>query len=82
MCHYMSVLSRGAGLRGWGGAPGIGIAIKAANLQRFQATFPGNRLVHSWNAEENGPMVRINDALGFRPVEHLAEMQRARILAP
>jgi hypothetical protein len=32
--------------------------------------------VHSWNAEENGPMVQINDAIGFRPVEHVAEMQR------
>lgn len=25
---------------------------------------------------EEGPMVAINDALGFRPVEHVAEMQR------
>jgi hypothetical protein len=33
-------------------------------------------MVHSWNAEENGPMVAINDALGFRPVEYVAEMQR------
>jgi GNAT superfamily N-acetyltransferase len=54
----------------------LGTAIKVASLRRFQDTFPGERVVHSWNAEENGPMVAINDALGFRPVEHVAEMQR------
>ncbi len=53
----------------------LGMAIKVANLRRFQGTTQKATLVHSWNAEENGPMVRINDALGFRPVEHLAEMQ-------
>jgi GNAT superfamily N-acetyltransferase len=54
----------------------LGTASKVANLRRFQDTFPGERVVHSWNAEENGPMVQINDAIGFRPVEHVAEMQR------
>ncbi len=53
----------------------LGMATKVSNLERFQATFPGPRMVHSWNAEENGPMVAINDALGFRAVEHVAEMQ-------
>ncbi len=46
-----------------------------ADLRRFQSNFPAARMVHSWNAEENGPMVAIDDALGFRAVEHLAEMQ-------
>ncbi len=53
----------------------LGIASKVANLRAFQASFAEVRLVHSWNAESNGPMVTINDALGFRPVERLAEMQ-------
>lgn len=53
----------------------LGIALKAANLVHFQTRFPDARVVHSWNAEENGPMVAINDTLGFRPVERLAEMQ-------
>ncbi|MDQ3481681.1 MAG: GNAT family N-acetyltransferase [Actinomycetota bacterium] len=53
----------------------LGIATKVASLRRFQSSFPDARMVHSWNAEENGPMVAINDALGFRAVEHLAEMQ-------
>jgi GNAT superfamily N-acetyltransferase len=54
---------------------GLGMAIKVANLRAFQAEFPQVRVVHSWNAEENGPMVAINDRLGFRPVEYLVEMQ-------
>jgi hypothetical protein len=32
--------------------------------------------VHTWNAEVNTHMVAVNDALGFRPVEYLAEFQR------
>jgi GNAT superfamily N-acetyltransferase len=54
----------------------LGLASKVANLRHFQAAFPAVRAVHSWNAEENGPMVAINDTLGFRAVERLVEMQR------
>jgi GNAT superfamily N-acetyltransferase len=54
----------------------LGLAGKVANLRRFQTAFPAVRAVHSWNAEENGPMVAINDTLGFRAVERLVEMQR------
>lgn len=53
----------------------LGIAMKVANLRDFVQAVPECRAVHSWNAEENGPMVAINNALGFRPVERLAEMQ-------
>lgn len=54
----------------------LGMAMKVANVRLFQLRFPDVTIIHSWNAEENGPMVAINDALGFRPVERLAEMQR------
>jgi hypothetical protein len=54
----------------------LGMASKLANLRSYSADFPAVSRVHSWNAEENGPMVAINDALGFKPVEYLAEMQR------
>jgi GNAT superfamily N-acetyltransferase len=53
----------------------LGLAVKVANLEAYRRRFPEVRLMHSWNAEENGPMVAINDALGFRPVERLVEMQ-------
>jgi hypothetical protein len=54
----------------------LGMATKIANLHQYVADFPDVRTVHAWNAEMNGPMVAINEALGFRPVEYLAEMQR------
>lgn len=53
----------------------LGMAMKVANLRLFETMMPSCRSVHSWNAEANGPMVAINDALGFQPVERLAEMQ-------
>ncbi len=53
----------------------LGMATKVANLRAFQQQVPSVRVVHCWNAEENGPMVAINDTLGFRGVERLAEMQ-------
>ncbi len=54
----------------------LGLAMKVANLLQLQRRCPDVTTVHSWNAEENGPMVAINDTLGFRPVERLAELQR------
>jgi GNAT superfamily N-acetyltransferase len=54
----------------------LGMAMKVANLRLFQRRFPDVATIHSWNAEENGPMVAINDALGFRAVERVVEMQR------
>ncbi len=54
----------------------LGMALKVANLRSYQERFPTVETVHSWNAEDNGAMVAINDRLGFRPVERLSEMQR------
>ncbi len=45
----------------------LGQLVKAANLQRLAEVRPGARRVHTWNAEENSYMLRINVALGFRP---------------
>ncbi|WNB85750.1 GNAT family N-acetyltransferase [Cellulomonas sp. ATA003] len=46
----------------------LGQLVKAVNLQRLAEVRPGARRVHTWNAEENSYMLRINVALGFRPV--------------
>ncbi|MGC5168029.1 GNAT family N-acetyltransferase [Luteimicrobium sp. DT211] len=45
----------------------LGMAVKVANLEALAARRPDVRRVVTWNAEENGPMLDINVALGFRP---------------
>lgn len=54
----------------------LGLALKVANLRAVQAAHPLRRLVHTWNAEDNRPMVAVNDAMGFRPVDRIGEWQR------
>jgi GNAT superfamily N-acetyltransferase len=46
----------------------LGYATKIRNLRRVAALHPDRTTVHTWNAESNGPMISINDAMGFRPV--------------
>jgi GNAT superfamily N-acetyltransferase len=46
----------------------LGIVVKAANLRAVQATWPDVTRVQTWNALENGPMLRVNRAMGFVPV--------------
>lgn len=53
----------------------LGLAVKAANLRQLQHREPARRLLVTFNAEVNAPMVAVNDALGFRPVERLGEFQ-------
>jgi GNAT superfamily N-acetyltransferase len=45
----------------------LGMLVKADLLRRLGTVRPGARRVHTWNAEENGFMLGINVALGFRP---------------
>ena len=55
---------------------GLGLAIKRANLAELQRRFPAKRSIRTWNAGDNRWMVAINDALGYRPVEALAELAK------
>lgn len=54
----------------------LGLAAKARNLRALQRSHPERTRVHTSNSEMNGPMVAINERLGFRPVEVNAELQR------
>jgi GNAT superfamily N-acetyltransferase len=45
----------------------LGLAVKLANLRALASVAPGVERILTWNAAENGPMLAINDALGFVP---------------
>lgn len=44
----------------------LGLAVKLANLAALARVAPGVKRIITWNAAENGPMLAINDALGFK----------------
>ncbi|AWB89629.1 GNAT family N-acetyltransferase [Salinibacterium hongtaonis] len=46
----------------------LGMLLKAANLQRLDELAPGHPAIYTWNAEENRPMLTVNEAVGFVPV--------------
>ncbi len=54
----------------------LGMAVKAANLRALTAGYPAVRRVTTYNAESNTPMLRVNRAMGFRPVLRTTCWQR------
>lgn len=48
---------------------GLGAWMKAVNHLRLNAERPDVEIVQTWNASANEPMLRINRALGFEPVQ-------------
>jgi GNAT superfamily N-acetyltransferase len=53
----------------------LGLAIKTANLPYARSAAPELRAVDTLNAEANAPMLAVNTALGFRPVNRLVMWQ-------
>jgi GNAT superfamily N-acetyltransferase len=56
----------------------LGLLLKLATLRRAEQQWPEAKFVTTWNAASNGPMIAVNEALGFRAVEASEEWQ-ARI---
>ncbi|MPZ54171.1 MAG: GNAT family N-acetyltransferase [Acidimicrobiia bacterium] len=54
----------------------LGLRIKLANLKTLMAERPDIERVWTYNASENTPMIRVNDALGFKVGGLLTEWQR------
>ncbi|MCW2681134.1 MAG: GCN5-related N-acetyltransferase [Frankiales bacterium] len=44
----------------------LGMLVKLAALQELTASSPKTAYISTWNAQENGPMIAVNDALGAR----------------
>lgn len=54
----------------------LGLATKVANLRELQRRHPDRTSVRTWNSAANDPMIRVNDGMGFRPVESMVMWQR------
>lgn len=54
----------------------LGMLVKAVNLDAFTGWRPGERRIHTWNAQENDHMLAINVALGFRQAGVAAAWQK------
>ena len=53
----------------------LGLALKVAAAQEAARRWPDARSVSTWNAASNGPMIAVNEALGFVPAELLEERE-------
>lgn len=42
----------------------LGLLLKAVNLRRAAQAWPRTRTVSTWNAQDNAPMIAVNEALG------------------
>jgi GNAT superfamily N-acetyltransferase len=55
----------------------LGLLLKLENLALLRTHEPAVRTVDTWNADSNGPMLRVNLAMGFEVVRQWAEYERA-----
>jgi GNAT superfamily N-acetyltransferase len=55
----------------------LGTLVKLACLDAVSAGSPASRLVTTWNAADNAPMIRVNDALGARTNGGMSFWQKA-----
>lgn len=46
----------------------LGTLLKVANLREIMCHSPDTNRIFTWNADENEPMIRVNDELGFERV--------------
>jgi GNAT superfamily N-acetyltransferase len=53
----------------------LGLLMKQANLEQLRSVSPQTRFINTWNGIDNTPMVSVNEALGYRPMEVMEEWQ-------
>jgi GNAT superfamily N-acetyltransferase len=47
----------------------LGLLVKLSNLAQAREHEPALRVVNTWNARQNGHMIAINEAMGFRAID-------------
>lgn len=52
----------------------LGLGVKLAGLAALAEQAPQARVVRTWNAIDNAPMLAVNDRLGFVPLEDMVSM--------
>jgi GNAT superfamily N-acetyltransferase len=53
----------------------LGLLLKVENLRFLGKHEPSVGRIDTWNADSNVPMLRVNEAMGFRPVRHGSEWE-------
>ena len=54
----------------------LGMLLKAANLQQLGQVSPGTTVITTFNAEDNRPMLDVNESLGFRAIGYEGSWQK------
>lgn len=54
----------------------LGMLLKTANIQLWRERYPHSPGIITYNAEENRPMLDVNEAVGFVPVNYIGSWQR------
>lgn len=54
----------------------LGLVVKLENLRHARHRRPGLRVIDTFNASSNAPMLAVNAAMGFRPVDRWMQWQQ------
>ena len=54
----------------------LGMLLKATNIQLLMEQAPATTAIVTFNAEENRPMLAVNEAVGFRPIGYEGVWQK------